>query len=631
MPIRAASSDGLEPPFRRLRIYAFDPAASLDMRTAVINSATVTLPWEQLEPGPIGEYIEVIDVDPASGGFYLPVDLNDPALLVQDGFPPSDGNPKFHQQMVYAVAMMTVRNFERALGRRVLWAQRPWDWKTRETVDRYVGRLRIYPHALREANAYYSPQKVGLLFGYFQASRIDFGTALPGGTIFTCLSHDIVAHETTHAILDGMHRRFIEASNPDSLAFHEAFADIVALFQHFTIEEAVYQQISQLRGDLSRRSLLSGLAIQFGNAIGHYGALRDAIDSIDPATGLPDPGALDRAIEPHERGAILVAAVFDAFLSIYRSRVEDLLRISTGDGTRFPDSDLHPDLIRRLTKEATKAASHVLRMCIRAVDYLPPVDINFGDYLRALITADADLVSDDARGYRIAVIEAFRRRGIFPRDCRSLSVDSLLWERPDTRIEIDWLKEIDFPYIADRREIYETATRRCADLFNWLWDNARISHEAMRSMGLWLREDAPKTIRRRQKDGDRRPRRPAVEVHSVRVANRVGPDGDQEQQLIIEITQERRGYRTPKAQQQVESRGRVAGLTADFVFRGGATLIVDLRTREVRYCISKDIASTERLAAQRAFQFGADSEALGATYFGAASRDEPFAFVHRML
>lgn len=625
-----ASLAGMKPPFRRLRIYAFDPAASLDMRTAVINSATITLPWEELEKGPTGEYIDVVDIDPASGGFYLPLDLNEPALLVQDGYPPSDGNPKFHQQMVYAVAMMTIRNFERALGRRVLWAERPWDWKTRDTVDRYVQRLRIYPHALREANAYYSPQKVALLFGYFQAPTTDFGRNLPGGTIFTCLSHDVVAHETTHAILDGMHRRFIEPSNPDSLAFHEAFADIVALFQHFTIREAVYQQISQLRGDLGRQSLLSGLAIQFGNAIGHYGALRDAIDAVDPRTGAPDPTLLERTIEPHERGAILVAAVFDAFVSIYRSRVEDLLRIATGDGTKFPDSDLHPDLIGRLTTEAVKAASHVLRMCIRAVDYLPPVDINFGDYLRALITADADLVTNDDRGYRIAVIEAFRRRGIFPRDCRSLSVDSLLWERPDTPIKIDWLEDEDFPYLADRREIYETAGRRCANLYNWLWDNAKISHEAMRSMGLWLKDDAPKTIRRRNNDGRRRSR-PAVEVQSVRVANRVGPDGDQEQQLIIEITQERRGYRTGDLQALVEERNRVKGVTADFVFRGGATLIVDLRTREVRYCISKDIASSERLAAQRDFQFSGDSEALGATYFGAAGRDEPFAFVHRML
>jgi hypothetical protein len=101
-------------------------------------------------------------------------------------------------------------------------------------------------------------------------------------------------------------------------------------------KDTVRQQIGQLRGDLGQRSLLSGLATQFGQAIGHYGALRDAIDEVDPEMGLPDPTALDRTTEPHERGAILVAAVFDAFVSIYRSRVADLLRMTTGDSTRSP-------------------------------------------------------------------------------------------------------------------------------------------------------------------------------------------------------------------------------------------------------------------------------------------------------
>ncbi len=70
----------------------------------------------------------------------------------------------------------------------------------------YVQRLRIYPPALREQNAYYSPVKVGLLFGYFKAEANDPADHVPGGMVFTCLSHDIVAHETTHALLDGMHR-----------------------------------------------------------------------------------------------------------------------------------------------------------------------------------------------------------------------------------------------------------------------------------------------------------------------------------------------------------------------------------------------------------------------------------------
>src|SRR6185503_12419804 len=127
---------------------------------------------------------------------YEPVDLDDPRLLAQNGLPPSEGTPQFHQQMVYAVASLTIRNFERALGRRVIWSPGPPPPGASEKDDsHFVPQLRIYPHALREANAYYSPTKKALLFGYFPASTDDPGEHLPGGMIFTCLSHDIIAHE----------------------------------------------------------------------------------------------------------------------------------------------------------------------------------------------------------------------------------------------------------------------------------------------------------------------------------------------------------------------------------------------------------------------------------------------------
>ena len=53
-------------------------------------------------------------------------------------------------------------------------------------------------------------------------------------------------------------------------------------------------------------------------------------------------------------------------------------------------------------------------MCIRALDYLPPVDVTFGEYLRALITADFDLVADDRYNYRVAFIDAFRTGALLP-------------------------------------------------------------------------------------------------------------------------------------------------------------------------------------------------------------------------
>ena len=130
---------------------------------ALVNQAVFRVVWEDnLEPGPVGQYLEVVDFDPPSDCFYTPVDLNDQFVLAQDGLGPSEGNPQFHQQMVYAVAMTTIRNFERALGRWALWSERFDSSVSRGTgaysdstddLRRYVPRLRIYPHALREANA----------------------------------------------------------------------------------------------------------------------------------------------------------------------------------------------------------------------------------------------------------------------------------------------------------------------------------------------------------------------------------------------------------------------------------------------------------------------------------------------
>src|SRR5688572_8752125 len=133
-----------EPASRTLRIFAFDPSLSAQFNTSGIGEITIAVPWEKdLLEGPVGEYIEVIDSDPASGVFYKPVDLNDPRILAQDGLAPSESNPQFHQQMVYAVAMTTIGHFEQALGRVALWSSHRVG-KQRQ----FVRRLRIYPHAL---------------------------------------------------------------------------------------------------------------------------------------------------------------------------------------------------------------------------------------------------------------------------------------------------------------------------------------------------------------------------------------------------------------------------------------------------------------------------------------------------
>ena len=127
---------------------------------------------------------------------------------------------------------------------------------------------------------------------------------------------------------------------------------------------------------------------------------------------------------------MLVATIFDAFQRIYTFRTRDLLRIATNGTGVLPEGSISRDLVGRLAGEAGEIAEHLLHICIRALDYSPPNDITFGAYLRALITADMDIAPEDETGYRVALIEAFRARGIFPSRVNTLSVESLLWQRP---------------------------------------------------------------------------------------------------------------------------------------------------------------------------------------------------------
>jgi len=613
------------PIHRKLRVFAFDPSLGNQLETAGINEVTLRIPWERdltgkdlLERGPVGEYLEVVDRDPASGCYYAPIDLNHPHLLAQDGLPPSESNPQFHQQMVYAVAMRTVRNFERALGRLALWSPRRvkgQDAKGAETwTEEYVQRLRLCPHALREANAYYSPVKKAVLFGYFPS-----GENLTGGgrlTVFTCLSHDIIAHEVTHALLDGMHRRFNEASNPDVLAFHEAFADLVALFQHFSLPEVLRHQIASTRGDLANQNRLGELAQQFGQATGKRGALRSAIGSVDENGRWkqldPDPDAYARELEPHARGAILVAAVFDAFLTVYKSRVADLLRIASEGTGVLPQGQLHPDLANRLADEAAKAAQHVLDMCVQALDYCPPVDITFGDYLRAIVTADFENDPVDEGHRRVAFVEAFRRHGIVPEDVRALSVDGLLWRptsaAPDENEDVvlnmvkGWAADIaDWNLSKSRKSLFELMTTKRAELHEYLKHKLKKESAVLSGIDPRLK----------------------FEVHSIRPSIRTDWEGRLRFQWVIDLTQ-----RIP---QFLDSRaGKKKDATPSYYFRGGCTLLVDAETGKVRYSIQKRL-DDDRRERQRRYLIEEGNESLAATYFGgvASERNEPFAMLHR--
>jgi hypothetical protein len=657
-----------KPPVRKLRGYAFDPSLSLKLETAQVNNITYKIEWEDIEmyPGsnrytvPKGEYVEIVDYDPATGCFYDPVDLNDRYILAQDGLEPSVSNPQFHQQMVYAVLMTTIKNFESALGRKVQWATR-LVLKNGKLDPEFVARLRVYPHGLRQSNAYYNPLKKSLLFGYFPAQPAQPQLQLPGGTVFTCLSHDIIAHETTHAMLDGLHRRYIEPTHPDTRAFHEAFADLVALFQHFTFPEVLKHQIARTKGDLAAQNLLGELAQEFGKAMGNYGSLRDAIGFTDPLTGewkphQPDPREYATRMEFHERGAILVAAVFDAFLSIYKRKIKKLLRVATNGSGVLPEGDLHPDLVDLLANHAADTASRVLRICVRAVDYCPPVDVTFGDFLRAIITADYDMVADDENNYRIAFIEAFQKRGIFPSAVKTMSVESLLYEQypefisenSNEQLFVEFLRAYKeaIAYKTDRKEIYElTKEFISGGPIAKMGLHARINNKFLKSAAGGRFADLTGLVFTTNKKQclekgftfSARSGTATYAIENLWLASRITPNDRIVNHVIVTLSQKRGVRAAFDAQGNFKIKGyfqpnedHVYGPN-DFIFRGGASLIFDLDTMKLKYAIKKDISDEKRMEQQFRYTKGMFDTDNAATYFDdntLTGLSGPFAFMH---
>lgn len=575
-----------DPLYRPLRIYTLDPSHS-KLEGGV---ATVDIPYEPLEPGPKGRLFEVDAVDGRMKTEYRSVDLESRHILISRGVDPSPSNSLFHQQMVYAVASSVYNAFKTALGRDLAFGFLRYSEAQPE-------RLRLSPFAFEGRNAFYDPLSGAVNFGYFEADAEVSGRALPGGFIFTALSHDIIAHEVSHALLDGLRSHFITPTNRDVFALHEGFADLIAIFQHFSYSEIVLAAIRNSKGNLRKKTLLSDIALQFGQTTGLGTSLRTAIDFSD---GVPIVRYED-ASESHQLGAVLVAAVFDAFNTIFERRIEPLLRLASGGTGVLPKGELPHDLQSMLAQRAAKTAAQFLSICIRAIDYCPPVDVTFGEFLRAAITADVDLIPDDRYAYREAWLDAFRCRGIHPNDIKILSEDAVVWRPP--AYPLPPIEELSFGSLQFKGDpatpMSATAVERQATaLANVVCDRTNL--------GLFgLSEENDPDL-----EGDR------IEcpvVHSIRSSRRVGPDSQIKFDLVAEVTQ----VRWAKTDD-----GRV------FPFLGGSTIITG-PDGDIRYAIVKNLTSKTRIARMREYLDTTQAQ----TYWRLDGRDlrpqeQPFCLLH---
>lgn len=197
-----------------------------------------------------------------------------------------------------------------------------------------------------------------------------------------------------------------------------------------------------------KEGVLFGLAQRVGEAIyGTHGmALRRSI-KLPPDERSPKT---EEFKEPHRRGELLVAAVLGAFLKIWRERIELFGELESGMISRVGVVD-----------GAIETADHLLTIVVRALDYCPPTDLLYGDFLSAMLTADYEIYPDDTRyGYRKALRRSFSAFGFAPGS-----------EAPGRTVEPGlWAGTRDMPLVYSRTH-HESMQYDADEVFRFLWEN----------------------------------------------------------------------------------------------------------------------------------------------------------------
>ena len=325
--------------------------------------------------GPVGHNLAVFDYDrerdrvlpsaiPDRGGAFPEYQLDD---------------PRFHQLNAYAIAARAVDLVEHELGRLLGWGFE-------------ANRLALLPHAGYLANAFYEEDTHSLQFYSFRQ--------LDGSIYHTSLVHDVVAHETGHALLDAVRDRYTEGNHRETAAIHEAVGDMAAVFAAFSHQTVREQFLAAAGPTLRAPNLVASIAEDFETSASGTLALRDLAGTVDAAV-------LAATTDPHELSLQLSGALWEALVRMYAANLREL----------------DPPAAFKLARTALQ------RMFVRSFDYLPPADATFAEFAAAVYRADRFAQPIDEFGYRAIVAQAFADRGVIrsPADVADESEAQAAW------------------------------------------------------------------------------------------------------------------------------------------------------------------------------------------------------------
>ncbi len=364
-----------------IEVYVQDPFVAEQNKG--VERGTIHVSCEpNLMDGPTSARIAVVDYDADTNRLETPVEYDWKMrrfLFTYRGervpvTAEHRGEPQFHQVNVWAIIQSVLDMYEASW---VLGRAAPWAFKG--------NRLIVVPHAGYLANAFYDRGSKSIQFYYF-------GPEARRG--YTCLSHDIIAHETGHAILDGLRPHYVEDSSLQTTAFHESVADLTAILASLLNNQIRWQVADEFVQSLSPNPIDASLEMvaSLAEEFGRYATGRDYLRSAQNQSTTLD---VKDNRSPYDWSEVLTGAMFEIFKAMV---------------ARYLEKDLKSGKKPSLKTVLSLAANRFRRTAFQPLDYLPPVDVRFGDYARAVLRADEVVDPVDEDGYRDLMRGEFDRR-----------------------------------------------------------------------------------------------------------------------------------------------------------------------------------------------------------------------------
>lgn len=256
--------------------------------------------------------INFIPNDPLDGGVRLEAPIADPPGNLA-GFNLFDRAPEGKHQPVTPpflfwqcrqAALAALRAWEALDGPLAAWSQRQ--------------RLDLLQDAGKALNAFYDRQSLSF-----------FHEQVNGTTFFSGASTDVVAHEAGHGLLDAIRPDFWYSNTFEVNAFHEGFADIVALITALADPQ---QRTRLIESGLGGTNFLEATAEELSHAIGlvfpghNASAPRHALNDFKWKLffTLPQEGGPGELIaEIHSFAQIISGCFYDTLRNIFAGRPQN--------------------------------------------------------------------------------------------------------------------------------------------------------------------------------------------------------------------------------------------------------------------------------------------------------------------